>query len=445
MKTVRPKPLGTGTEKLDLTPEEDFVLARIDGHLTVRDLVVLTGIDEPRVEQIVSRLASEGAVTLEGADASSGYLPEFGSGPTLPDVGSGPTLPDDGETTSLADFAAALGMDPSAFAAGDRKKRAAVEAPVNEERVESRSNYPPPATSEFPEAMPEDPPAALTKVAAEDELIELGPGDEAPMDELIELGPGDEVANEEEAAADAEEDEEAVVLREQDYRKIYEAQFHPLTVDVRVGLAKISHGADLLALCLDADSRVIAGILENPTTGLQHVRLIAFHHRTGVGLEMITRRQEFLRDLLVERRLLRNPMAGDTVLSRIMATKRLFQTYKIAIDRDVPELTRSKSRGYLKKKYQTAPSDERADLVLRTEGRCLIYMTGCAFDAKMTQILCGKPYNSVLFIQNLAKFSATPPALLAHLMKQPFVRKSAPLKKLLLQHPNMPGDVKRQA
>jgi len=293
--------------------------------------------------------------------------------------------------------------------------------------------------------MPEDPPAALTKVAAEDELIELGPGDEAPMDELIELGPGDEVANEEEAAADAEEDEEAVVLREQDYRKIYEAQFHPLTVDVRVGLAKISHGADLLALCLDADSRVIAGILENPTTGLQHVRLIAFHHRTGVGLEMITRRQEFLRDLLVERRLLRNPMAGDTVLSRIMATKRLFQTYKIAIDRDVPELTRSKSRGYLKKKYQTAPSDERADLVLRTEGRCLIYMTGCAFDAKMTQILCGKPYNSVLFIQNLAKFSATPPALLAHLMKQPFVRKSAPLKKLLLQHPNMPGDVKRQA
>jgi hypothetical protein len=50
----------------------------------------------------------------------------------------------------------------------------------------------------------------------------------------------------------------------------------------------------------------------------------------------------------------------------------------------------------------------------------------------------------VLFIQNLAKFSATPPALLAHLMKQPFVRKNIPLKRLLLQHPNMPGDVKRQ-
>ena len=435
MKTVRPKPLGAGTEKLHLTAEEDFVLARIDGHLTVRDLVALTGIDEPRVEQIVSKLASEGAVTLEGAEPSSDYLP---------DVGSGPSLPDDGQTTSLADFAAALGMDPSAFAAGDKKQRAAVEAPVHEERVESRSNYPPPATSEFPEAMPEPLPAALTKVAAEDELIELGPDDEVPTDELIELGPGDEVAKEEEAAADAEENEEAAVLKEQDYRKIYEARFHALPVDARVGLAKLSHGPDLLALCLDADSRVIAGILENPTTGLQHVRLIAFYHRTGVGLEMVTRRQDFLRDLLVERRLLRNPMSGDTVLGRVLASKRLFQTYKIAIDRDVPELTRSKSRGHMRKKYQSAPSEERADLVLRTEGRCLIYMTGCAFDAKMTQILCGKPYNSVLFIQNLAKFSATPPALLAHLMKQPFVRKHAPLKKLLLQHPNMPGEVKRQ-
>ncbi len=434
MKTVRPKPLGAGTENLHLSAEEDFVLARIDGQLTVRDLVALTGIDEPRVEQIVSKLAAEGAVTLEGAEASSDYLP---------DVGSGPSLPSDGETTSLADFAAALGMDPSAFAAGESKKRAAVEAPVHEERVESRSNYPPPATSEFPEPMPEPLPDVLTK-AAHEELIELGPGDEAPTDELIEVGTGDEVANEAEAAADAEENEEAAVLKEQDYRKIYEARFHALPVDARVGLAKLAHGADLLALCLDADSRVIAGILENATTGLQHVRLIAFHHRTGVGLEMVTRRQDFLRDLLVERRLLRNPMSGDTVLGRVLATKRLFQTYKIAIDRDVPELTRSKSRGHMRKKYQSAPSEERADLVLRTEGRCLIYMTGCAFDAKMTQILCGKPYNSVLFIQNLAKFSATPPALLAHLMKQPFVRKHAPLKKLLLQHPNMPGEVKRQ-
>ncbi len=454
MKTVRPKPLLKGAPKaanLRLTPEEDFVLARIDGHLSVRDLVALTGIEEPRVEQIVSKLAATGAVMLETTDASSGYLPDVGSDRVLP---SGPTreatsgagtrprgvspahIPRDEGTTSLADFAAALGMDPSAFVAAEGGSTAAVEEPVSENRVESRSNYPPPATSEPPEAMP----AAREPSASEPEYdYASGP----QLEEVHDEEPVDAAEAAAEAEADAGETEEAAQLKEQDYRKLYEAHFHALTVDVRVGLAKTAHGPDLMALCLDADSRVIAAILENPSTGLSHVRLIAFHHRTGTGLEMITRRNDFLKDMLVERRLLRNPMAGDTVLGRIMATKRLFQTYKIAIDRDVPELTRAKSRGFMRQKYQSAPSEERADLVLRTEGRCLIYMTGCAFDAKMTGILCGRPYNSVLFIQNLAKFSATPPALLAHLMKQPFVRKHAPLKKMLLQHPNMPGDVKR--
>ncbi len=428
MKTVRPKPLGApGQNNLILSPEENFVLARCDGRLSVTDLVALTGMEEKRLERIVTNLQARGAVALEQVDASSGYLP---------DVASSPQLPNDGEMTSLADFAAVLGMDPSAFA--PEGARRAVEQPVAEERVESRSNYPPPATSEPPEALV-DPTSEVVKTAeaAPDSTEQL-------VSDGMELEEVHDEDTEAEAAADAEESEEAVVLNEQDYRKLYEAQFHTLTVDVRVGLAKIAHGPDLLALCLDADSRVIAAILENPQVGLQHVRLIAFYHRTGVGLEMVTRRQDFLRDLLVERRLLRNPMAGDTVLQRVMASKRLFQTYKIAIDREVPELTRSKSRGFMRQKYQNAPSEERADLVLRTEGRCLIYMTGCAFDAKMTQILCGKPYNSVLFIQNLAKFSATPPGLLAHLMKQPFVRKHAPLKKLLLQHPNMPGEVKRQ-
>lgn len=424
MKTVRPKPLGQPVGGPPLSPEEGFVLSRIDGRLSVGDLVALTGIEEPRVQQIVSKLASRGAVTLEGMDApSSGYLPDVGSNPSLPESG----------TTSLADFAAALGMDPSAFAAADAG-RGAIEEPVHEERVESRSNYPPPATSE--------PPSAVLPVAEPPSERESG-------DQLIEVGEEESAAEPDEdsganADADAEESEEARTAKEQDYRKIYESRFHTLTVDVRVGLAKTAHGSDLLALCLDADSRVVAAILENPTCGLQHVRLIAFHHRTATGLEMITRRNDFLRDMLVERRLLRNPQAGDTVLARIFASKRVFQTYKIAIDRDVPELTRAKGRGFLRQKFGKAPPEERADLVIRTEGRCLILMTGCTFDAKMTSILCSRQYHAVLFIQNLAKFSATPPALLAHLMKQPFVRKNAALKKLLLQHPNMPGDVKRQ-
>ena len=173
------------------------------------------------------------------------------------------------------------------------------------------------------------------------------------------------------------------------------------------------------------------------------MRLLAFHHRTGTGLEIVARRQDWLRDLLVERRLLRNPMIGEIVLGRVMGPKRLLPTYKVAVARDVPELTRVKCRGYIRKKWQTAPSEERADLLLRTEGRCLLLMTGCTFDAKTTAILCGRPINSVMFVQSVSKFGSSPPALLAHLLKQPFVRKSPPLKKMLLAHPNMPGDAKR--
>jgi hypothetical protein len=439
MKTVRPKPLGTPTAALPLTQEDRFVLSRIDGRLSVRDLVALTGMDEPRVEQIVSKLASHGAVALEGVEASSGYLPDVGSEPSLPGTPASPPAParargravqlppPDAGTTSFADFAAALGMDPSAFVAAEAGS-AAVEQPIDEERVESRSNYPPPATSE--------PPEPLADLGRIDELEDV-----ATLPELEEVG---EEPEEVEEASDGPVEEELPAETELSYRKLYEARFHALPSDARVGLAKTAHGADLMALCFDADPRVVAAILENATTGLAHIRLIAFHHRTGTGLEMVSRRSEYLRDGLVERRLLRNPQAGDTVLGRIFASKRLFQTYKIAIDRDVPELTRAKGRGQLRKKFQSAPSEERADLVIRTEGRCLPMMTGCAFDAKMTTILCGRQYNSVLFIQNLAKFSATPPALLAHLVKQPFVRKIQPLKKLLLQHPNMPGDAKRQ-
>jgi hypothetical protein len=419
MKSVRPKRAAPIDPK-NLSPEEGFVVSRIDGTLSVNDLAVMTGLEAPKVERIVQKLAAEGALTLEDAE-SSGYLPEVGSAPSLPDS-------DDG-TTSLADFAAALGMDPSAFVV--QQAAPVKERPVAENRVENKSNHPPPLIEEPME------------------LEEIGPGDEEPAAELEEIGPGDEAPAEleevtEEAPPEGEQAlNEEIEANERNFRQLYMTKFHALPTDARVGHAQTESGNDLFALCFDPEPRVIAAIVENPSCGLDHVRLIAQHHRTATGLEILSRRQEFIRDSLVERRLLRNPQCGDQPLNRIMASKRLLQTYKIVIDRDIPELTRTKSRGHLRKKWQSGTPEERADIVLRTEARCLTFLTGCTFDARSTQILCGKQYNSVLFIQNIAKFPAAPPALLAHLVKQPFVRKILPLKKLLLQHPNMPGEVKR--
>lgn len=414
MNGVRPK-RGAKLDPSRLSPEEGFVVARIDGTLSVTDLVALTGLEAPRVEQIVQKLASEGALTLEDA-ASSDYLP---------DVGSSPMLPDDDGTASLADFAAALGMDPTGFIAPGATP--IKERPVAPDRVETKSNFPPAAETE----------PQLT------DLPEVGPADESAA-QLEELGPGDEELVAEEPPPEGERAlNEEIEANQGNYRQLYETEFHALPTDARVHRAQTASGAELFALCFDAEPRVVAGVLGNPTCGLDHARMIASYHRTSTGLEILSRRQELLRDSLVERRLLRNQQCGDTTLGRIMSNKRLHQTYKVVIDRDIPDLTRTRSRGHLRKKWQAGASEERADLVLHTEGRCLVYLTGCAFDARMTSIMCGKQYNSVLFVQNLAKFPACPPALLAHLVKQPFVRKIAPLKKLLLQHPNMPGEVKR--
>lgn len=408
MRTVRPKPLGNAIrEGVSLTPEEGFVLSRIDGRLSLQDLVDLTGIEAGRVEQIVSKLVVTGAVEIDADEPR----------PPPPSRRAVPAPPR--SETSLADFAAVLGMDPSAFHA--EAPPAAPTDPDLPPSVEAKSDAPEPAISDAPPPL--------------DELIEV------PED--TPLTPLEEPPQEEAEAAVGEQESPERELQERNYRQMYEAKFRALTVDQRIAYSKTVHGADLYALCYDPDPKVIAGILENSGIALDHVRLIAMHHRNAVGIEILTRRNDWLRDAMVERRLLRNPQSNDQVLSRIFTPKRLLATYKVAVDREVPELTRVKGRAWVRKKWQQSQGEERADFILRTGARCLTIMAGCAFDAKTTQILTSRPINDVLMIQNFAKFGATPPGLLAHCAKQPFVRKNPALKKMLLAHPNMPGDVKR--
>jgi hypothetical protein len=455
MKRVRPRPLAQTIHKALLTPEEDFVLKRIQGELSVDDLSTLTGIEPDRIDQIVQRLASRGAIAVDAeapakkhvlppAEEGTASLDDFAAAlgiqagakppprpPRPPEPPPMPTPPpaiEKGDTfeegeTSLADFASALGMDPVKFGGKSEPPPEPPTEPQLESPVEEERESP---TSEVRAAQD-----------TTDELIEMP--DETPLDILP---PEGDAEPEPEAT---QQDEETAAAAERNYRQLYMTKYAPMTADQRLANAKVVSGSDLMALCYDPESRIVAAIMENHNTGLDHVRMLAQHHRTGVGLERISRRQDFVRDLLVERRLLRNPMIGDVVLDRVMNPKRILPTYKIAIDRDIPELTRVKTRGQLRKKWQgSATSEERADIVLRTEARCLALLTGCTFDSKTTQILCARPYASAAFVHNLCKFGAAPPSLLAHLFKQPFVRKNPMLKKLLLQHPNMPSDVKRQ-
>jgi hypothetical protein len=177
---------------------------------------------------------------------------------------------------------------------------------------------------------------------------------------------------------------------------------------------------------------------------VEHARLVALHHRTVHGLNELVRRAALLSDPLVNRRLVRNPAVDEGLFRRLMANKRLLEVHRASLDRDVPERSRAAARTVFRSKWGTASADEKVEIVWATEGRVLLSMAGLTFDSRTTSLLCARSYVSVVLIQNLARFPATPPPLIGHLFRQPMVKRQQHLKNLLLQHPNTPSDLKRR-
>ena len=410
--TRRPKLVGANAARMRLSREERFLIAQINGRVSLAELGVSTGLGAERVGDLVAKLQGDGAVVLGEPQMSERIVrrepPKPKEDTWSPPIVRQPEPEPEPEPEPVAE-------EPVAEAAPEEAAAAAPPPPLDDDGL--------------PEVTP-----ALADAFVEEAPSEAEASGEAPV-ELTDA----------EASKVEKEDEESKATAERNYRQVYEHRWHPLPADARAAGAKEARGPDLYALCFDAEPAVIAAILENATVGLEHVRLIAQYHRTTTGLELVSRRSDWLRDTLIERRLLRNPMIGEIVLNRVMNPKLLLHTYKIAVDRDIPDITRVKVRTQLKTKWAKAPPEQRAELIQRTEARCLILMTGCTFDAKTTAILCGRPINSAMFVQSVAKFGAAPPGLLAHMIKQPFVRKNMALKKMLLSHPNMPGDAKRNA
>lgn len=363
MKNIRRKPVDFKT--LRLSPEEGFVLSRLDAPLSVRELVSLTGIDEARMVDIVQGLASQGALEMD----------------------------QDGGTPSMqpsAPFSIPPAMTTSSVPIATESERALAEAEAAAEA----------ADAEVPPAEP-------------------GEGDETP------------------------EEAEKREVGEREYRKIYQEQFASLEREARVHAAETVGNPELFALCYDPEPQVIHALVKNMKCGLEHARMIALHHRTHLGLDAIARRSEYLSDAQVQKRLIRNPQIPDATLRRIVNPKLIMDVYKIAIDRENPEMARMKVRELLIKKFSLASSDERAALVIKTDARCLPLLINCALDARATQILCGRQAYTILFIQNVARWPASPPALLTHLLKQNVVRNNMGLRKMILKHPNVPVETKR--
>lgn len=445
-----PRRTGGDTQGPPLTRLESFVLSRVDGQLSINDLVTLTGLAAPQVDQILSRLTQRGAIEMAEAP----------SVPQLDELLADEPIarPED----VVEEVPGELPPPPSSWIAED---------------------LPPPAQPSpavlMPMADDAEPAAELIPVEDPPELIPLEdvPDDEddGPVDSQLELPPEedwdaaeadaaadslDNLPEDPEQAAEGEESEKhpSLVPAEgdvtdpaetnphdvQNYRKLYETKYHKLTPDERVKAAKFVDGADLFALCFDADPHVVKAILDNDRASLEHARLIAAHHRNPVGLAALCDRVSILKDARVQRMLLRNIQLTEALARKILMPKRLLEIYKASIDRDVTDRTRGTAKGLFKGKFSRSTPEEKFEIIWNTEGRVLPHLLGQTIDMKTAALFCARNFTSVVLIQAFSRFPATPPSVLAHILRQPLVKRHAHIRNMVLQHPNVPSEAKRK-
>ncbi len=233
-----------------------------------------------------------------------------------------------------------------------------------------------------------------------------------------------------------EAEEAEATARAATHRQLYEQSLHALPIDVRIAQAEQAEEPDLSAYCFDPMPQVIAAIFENPRAGNAQARLVAAHHRTAAGLELIGGKAAFAHDGGVRRGLLKNPLLPASLYRRLWSPRRLLEQYLVTVSRDVPEQTRALARETLRATFNQRGADERVELILTSEGRCLASLVGLTLDGHTTALLCRRTFVSTLLIQNIARWSAAPPPLIAHLRKQDAVRRNAQLRQMLERHPN---------
>ena len=276
--------------------------------------------------------------------------------------------------------------------------------------------------------------------------MDLGPDEvRAMLEVLVALGavvPEAPPAAPPEAASPAPEEEEAeeslpqAAARAATHRALFEQRLHGQPVDARVALAQLATEPELSAFCFDPTADVIRAVLDNPRVGAVHARLIAAHHRTSAGLEALGGRTAFTHDGGVRRALLQNPLLPVGLYRRLWSPRRLLEQYLVATSRDSPEQIRAMARDLLRASFNQRAGEERAELILTTEGRCLASLVGLTIDGHTTALLCRRTYVSTLLIQNIARWSAAPPQLIAHLRRQDVVKRNPVLRQLLERHPN---------
>lgn len=226
------------------------------------------------------------------------------------------------------------------------------------------------------------------------------------------------------------------------HRQLFETKLHALPEDARTAQAATAIEPELSAYCFDPAPGVVRAVLSNPRTGLSHGRSIAAHHGNAAGLDALGEKAMLIQDGEVQRLLLRNVQTPAPLLQRILSRRRLSDVYNATQSRELPERNRATAMQMLRRRFTEVPAEERVELILRTEGRVLTALSGLTLDGKAAALLCARTYTSMLIIENLARWPATPPPVILHLLKQPLLRQMPALRSMLKRHPNCPASAR---
>ncbi|MGQ0506184.1 MAG: hypothetical protein ACT4TC_12795 [Myxococcaceae bacterium] len=302
----------------------------------------------------------------------------------------------------------------------------------------SVENTPPPIAPlglEFtpvPAALRTPRPKPLTATPAPMELSVAGDGTQEDSHSTV-----DESADDTRREEDEEPDQSGT------HRALFEGALHALPGEERALRALKASEPELSALCYDPLPGVVHALLDNPRFGPVHARLVARHHGTAAGLEALGAKAAFTADIGVRRALVRNPQLPAGLFRRLYSSRRLLEQFQLTVSRDLPEQTRRTSREVMRARFANTVAEERVELIMRTEGRALAPLSGMPVDGKTAAMLCGRTYASTILVQNIARWSAAPPPLIQHLLRQDVVRRSPLLRTLLQRHPNAPAEAKR--
>ena len=226
------------------------------------------------------------------------------------------------------------------------------------------------------------------------------------------------------------------------HRQLFETKLHPLPEDARASRASTAGEPELSAFCFDPVPRVVRAVMENTKAGLPHARLIAAHHGNAVGLDALGEKPALLQDTEVQRLLLRNPQTSVPLLQRILSRRRLTDVYNATHSHELPERNRTGAMQMLRRRFTEVSAEERVELIIRTEGRALAALSGLTLDGKTAALLCARTFTSMMIVENLARWPATPPPVILHLLKQPLLRQMPALRQMLKRHPNCPASAR---